>query len=178
MANETENSGLKNLTISGVNFEAPFKYAEGHVLTAPEARALNQTRFENLRNNFAGRVKASQEGAEGAIPASDLVAKFAEFEAAYDFSTPGTGGGTTRLDPVEKEAIAIARDVIKQKLAAKGRSYNPPKEATDEQKETYKAQIAEYVQKAAESPEVIALAKKNVANRAKSLDAIGAGLDL
>jgi hypothetical protein len=169
---------LKNLTIAGVNFDAPYKYAAGHVLTEVEAKVLNQTRFENLRNNFASKVKASLEGAEGAIPQAELAAKFAEFEAAYDFATPGAGGGAAKLDPVEKEAFALAREVVKAKLAAQGRSYNPPKEATDEQKEAYKTQIANAVATVAAKDEVVAQAKKNVAARGKTLDALAAGLDI
>lgn len=169
---------LKTIQIAGVNFDAPFKYSAGHVLTEVEAKALNQTRFENLRNNFASTVKASQEGKEGAVPADQLAAKFAEYEAAYDFATPGTGGTSRSLDPIEKEAINLARDIVKAKLASQGKSYNPPKDATDEQKEAYKAQIAGAVERVAAKDEVIAQAKKNVANRAKSIDAITAGLDL
>jgi hypothetical protein len=167
---------LKTIQISGVNFDAPFKYAAGHVLTEVEAKALNQTRFENLRNNFAKQVKDA--GITGDTPTDELKAKFAEYEAAYDFATPGTGTGATRLDPIEKEAVALARDIVKQALAAKGRSYNPPKDATDEQKEAYKASIAASVESVAAKDEVIAQAKKNVAARAKSIDAITAGLDL
>lgn len=175
MANETQ---MKNLTIAGVNFEAPFKYAAGHVLTESEARALNQTRFENLRNNFASKVKASVEGADGAIPQADLPKAFAEFEAAYDFSMPGAGGGTARLDPVEKEALAIAREVVRAKLAKAGKSYNPPKGASPEEAEAYKAQIAAAVERVAASDTVVATAKKNVASRSKALETISDGLDL
>ena len=174
-----EGSGLKSLMIAGLTFEAPFKFQAGHVLNEAEARTLNQTRFENLRNNFAPKVKASQEGKEGAIAVADLAAEFAKFEAAYTFSVPGAGGTSSRsLDPIEREALAIARDVVKEKLAAIGRSYNPPKEATDEQKETYRSQIAAKVAEFAAKDEIIALAKKNVANRDKSLSAISASLNL
>lgn len=170
---------VKTFQIAGVEFTAPFKFAEGHVLTAAEARTLNQTRFENLRNNFAPKVKASLEGKEGAIAQADLPAAFAEFEAAYEFSVPGAGGSTAKaLDPIEREAIALAKDIIKQALAAKGKSYNPPKDASEEQKEAYRNQIAEHVANVAAKDEVIAQAKKNVATRQKSLDALTGSLDL
>jgi hypothetical protein len=172
-------TGVKNLMIAGVNFTAPYKYIVGHVLSDAEARTLNQTRFENLRNNFAGKVKASVDGVEGALTADQLVAAFAEFEAAYTFSMPGVGVGASRtLDPIEREAQSLARDLVKQALAAKGRSYNPPKDATDEQKETYKTQIAGKVAEIATRDEVVAQAKKNVAARDKGLSAIAATLDL
>lgn len=175
MANENP---MKNLTIAGVNFEAPFKYSAGHVLTENEARVLNQTRFENLRNNFAGKVKASVEGAEGSIPQADLPKAFAEFEASYDFSTPGTGNGATRLDPVEKEAMSLAREVVKAKLAKAGKSYNPPKGASEAEATAYKEQIAAVVARVAERDDIVAAAKKNVASRSKALETISDGLDL
>ncbi len=169
---------LKTIQIAGVNFEAPFKYAEGHVLTAVEAKALNQTRFENLRNNFASTVKASVEGKEGAVPQDQLAAKFAEYEAAYDFATPGSGTSTRSLDPIEKEARALATEIVKQAFANKGRSWNPPKEASEEQKATDKSQRDAAIESVAGRDEVVPQAKKNVAARSKSLDALAAGLDL
>jgi len=175
---DATNTSLKSLMIAGVTFEAPYKYAPGHVLNDAEARTLNQTRFENLRNNFASKVKASQEGKEGALTADQLAPAFAEFEASYEFSLPGTGGGTVKLDPIEREAQALAKEIIKNALAAKGRSVNPPKDATDEQKEAYKAQIAEHIANVAAKDEVVAQAKKNVAARQKGVDALTAGLDL
>lgn len=172
-------TGLKSLMIAEVTFEAPFKFQAGHVLSEAEARTLNQTRFENLRNNFAPKVKASKEGKEGAIPADQLAAEFAKFEAAYEFSMPGAGGTSTRsLDPIEREALAIARDVVKAKLAERGQSYNPPKDVSDEQKDTYKKTIADKVAEVAARDEIIALAKKNVAARDKGLASISAALEL
>ncbi len=49
------------ITIQGANFNAPQPYDEGHVLTVNEASALNQVFAENLRNNFAARIKRSAE---------------------------------------------------------------------------------------------------------------------
>lgn len=168
----------KVFTIQGVEFSAPFRYAAGHVLTEIEAKVLNQTRFENLRNNFAGVVKASLEGKEGSIPQADLPAKFAEYEAAYEFAAPGTGTGARALDPVEKEAKALATELVKAKLKEIGRSYTAPKEATDEEKAAYRAQIDAKIAEVAEREAVVAQARKNVASRAKSLSAIAEGLDL
>src|SRR4029077_16952210 len=45
------------ITIAGTRFTVPVRYAEGHVLTAGEANALNQTYLENCRNNLSGRAK-------------------------------------------------------------------------------------------------------------------------
>lgn len=173
---ETEN--VKTIRIADVEFTAPFKYSAGHVLTEIEAKVLNQTRFENLRNNFASTVKASLEGKEGAVPQSELQAKFAEYEAQYEFSQPGTGGTKAALDPVEREAVSIATDILKEKFKAAGRSWNPPKEATDEQKATYKATRDAKVAEVAAHEAVVAQARKNVAARSKNLDAIASSIDL
>lgn len=167
----------KTLMIQGVEFTAPFKYTAGHVLTEVEAKVLNQTRFENLRNNFAATVKASLEGKEGAVPQADLAAKFADYEAAYDFAMPGQGGGARTLDPIEKEARVIATAIVKEKLRALGKSYTAPKEASDEEKAAYRAQIDEKIDQIAGREEVVAAARKNVADRQKSLDKISAALD-
>ena len=45
------------ITIAGKPFTVEPKFEAGHVLTANEASTLNQTWFENLRNNFAPKAK-------------------------------------------------------------------------------------------------------------------------
>ena len=47
----------QTITIAELQFTVPLRYAEGHVLTAGEANALNQTYLENCRNNLSGRAK-------------------------------------------------------------------------------------------------------------------------
>lgn len=95
------------ITIAGNPFTVSPRYAEGHVLTANEANALNQTFFENLRNNFAGKAK------EGGSQAD-----FDAYVETYKFGER-TGGGGSR-DPVEVEAMNLARDAIKKSITAKG----------------------------------------------------------
>lgn len=175
----TEAATTKDLIIQSVKFTAPIPYAAGHVLTEPEARALNQVFHENLRNNFAKTVKASNEGAEGSIPVADLPAAFAAYAGEYSFAMPGQGGGTSRvMDPVEREARALAKELIKAHLQKQGKSITAPKDASDEQKAEYKAKIDAKIEEIATKDEVLAQAKKNVAARAKGLDAIGNALDL
>lgn len=168
----------KTIIIQGLEFTASLPYLAGHTLTDAEARALNQVRLENIRNNFATKVKASTDKAEGSIPPDQLSAKFAEFEAAYSFSMPGAGGGTRTLDPIEREALALAKDVVKNALAAQGKSMTAPKEASDDEKAAYKDKINAKVEEIAGRDVVIAQARKNVAARSKSLDALAEGLDL
>ena len=96
-----------SITISGIAFAVAARYAEGHVLNANEASALNQTYFENLRNNFASRAK------EGATQED-----FDAYAASYQFGVR-TGGGGSR-DPIEVEAMRIARDQVKAAIKANG----------------------------------------------------------
>lgn len=71
------------VTIQGITFSYEPRYAEGHVLNEGEAKALNQTMKENIRNNFAQKVKAFQEGAVG----EDIIrASFEDYVANYKFS--------------------------------------------------------------------------------------------
>lgn len=110
---------MSTITIAGRSFSVEPRYAEGHTLTANEAAALNQTYFENLRNNFAGKMKG-----DTPIPEAELDSKFAEYASSYNFGVRTGGGGGSR-DPIEVEAMSLARDAIKkgiQNLFAAGKS--------------------------------------------------------
>lgn len=95
------------ITISGKAFNVEPRYAEGHVLTANEASALNQTYFENLRNNFAGKAK---EGADQA--------QFDEYVQSYQFGVRAAGGSR---DPVESEAMELARESVRDAIRRMGK---------------------------------------------------------
>ena len=43
---------MKTISISGQAFDVSTPYAAGHTLTEAEAKVLNQTRAENIGNNF------------------------------------------------------------------------------------------------------------------------------
>lgn len=90
---------MHTITVAGKSYNVEPRYAAGHVLNDNEASALNQTFFENLRNNFAGKAK------EGA----DQVA-FDEYASAYAFGVRSGGGSR---DPVEVEAMELARETVK-----------------------------------------------------------------
>lgn len=113
------------ITVQGLTFPLPeARYHEGHVCTAPEASALNQTFAENLRNNFASKLKAKLElvakdlKPEDIDPqiVSDLRAEFLEYAASYTF-----GFRTPRviLDPVEHEARKLAKQTVLSALRQK-----------------------------------------------------------
>ncbi len=100
---------MHTITISNKPFNVEPRYAEGHVLTNLEAAALNQTFYENLRNNFA---KQAKDGADQEA--------FDKYVAAYQFGVRVGGGGTTR-DPVQAQAIAIAKERIKLQIQRVGK---------------------------------------------------------
>jgi|SRR5215471_2578499 len=111
MANATE-----VITIQGKSLRVPVKYAEGHTLKANEASALNQTFWENLRNNFASKVK---EGVEAGLDDSTLQEQLDDYAADYEFGER-RGGGGFRGDPVMTAAMGIAREMIRTAVKAKG----------------------------------------------------------
>jgi hypothetical protein len=112
----------KEITIAGQTFVAPAPYAAEHVLTEMEAKVLNQTLIENLRNNFATRVKQGQSTEEAhAEIAAATQADFDAYVASYEFGVKRSGGRSSQpVDPVEKEARKIAREKVVAALKGKG----------------------------------------------------------
>lgn len=153
-------SQTRTITIQGLDFEATTPYAEGHVCTEAEAKALNQTRLENLRNNFASKIKAAKgEGDE--VPADAIAAlraEFAEYDASYVFTLASVGGGKRETDPVQAEAKKMARALITASLRDKGRKIK------DVDKDTLDNAIATL----AEREDIQKAAKKAVAERQKA----------
>lgn len=114
-------------TIQNIPFEAAAPYAEGHVMSKQEAAVLNQTRVENLRNNFAGVIKkkieaiAKEEPPRTELSEDEIAAlkeEFASYEDSYEFQ----GKRTSRapVDPVKREAVRMAKDTITTALRGKG----------------------------------------------------------
>jgi len=150
---------MDTITIQGASFTVPDRYTEGHVLTANEASALNQTFHENLRNNFAKQVKDVKGDAEEIDSESlaDLQAKLDAYAESYVFGVRSASGPRAPADPVGKEAFSIAREAVRAAIRKKG--LNPT---------NFEAkQIAELAQKALESnlDRFTAMAKQRIAER-------------
>jgi len=147
------NENTRKLTIAGQIFTATDVYAAGHVVTENEARALNQTRAEALRNNFAAEVKKAL-GERETLPE----AEFAELQKALDayaaeYQFSGNVGGRT-TDPLEREAKRIATEIVDGKIAEKGVSKAKYIEANGKDKYDAlvgKVMATEAVQKEAET---------------------------
>jgi len=124
------------ITIQGHTFVAPLRYNEGHIISANEAGALNQTYHENLRNNFASTVKKKLEELYGSevdgkvvVPddaeltedqLAELQAEFDAYAQAYEFGARRSGGGRAPVDPIEREALNLAKQAVRQALKARG----------------------------------------------------------
>lgn len=157
----------KEITIAKHLFAIPQPFAAGHVLTEGEAKALNQTFAENIRNNMASQVtKAFAEPTEELSP--ETIGKIvSDYAASYQF-TVGNVGAARVTDPLEVEARKIARQLLADALKSKGMSIlKVPEEARN-------AKIAEL----AGRDTVLAQAKKNLAQRAKMAESVLDGLDL
>jgi hypothetical protein len=126
---------MPNLTINGHQFVVPdgllSRYQVGYTLaTEGEAHALQQVFTENLRNNYASKVKAKLNGSEELTPEDHaaLQAEFDQYASKYEFGVRGAGGGPRQVrDPVEKEVRTMAAAAITSRY--KGiHGENPPKD--------------------------------------------------
>src|SRR3990167_8246725 len=105
------NVQTKQIIIQGHAFVVPVPFAEGHSLSGGEASAMNQVFHENLRNNFAARIKKLE--GDGAIDISSLQNELDEYAVEYEF---GVSQSATAADPIEREAMKLARQAVKAAL--------------------------------------------------------------
>lgn len=155
----------KEISIHGEKFTVTTPYVEGHTLSAIEAKVLNQVRAENVANNFRKSIGAALEKPEAdRAGAMDAVrTEFTKYEGEYTFAA----GGSTRtpIDPVEREAQAIAKLSIKEKIREQyGKSVKEYLEVEGNQ-DKYDAAV----DKISSQDDVLKLAKKRVADRKKSV---------
>ena len=158
--NLMEEPMTKTMKIQGVEVEVTTPYAEGHTVTEAEAKALNTIRAENIGNNRRSAIKELLE-AEGATPESVQKAAqkiVAEYDKEYVF-TLATASSASKVDPLQREALAIARDWVSAKLKEAGMTRKAYDEANGE--EAFKSKVAEV----AEMEQVIAAAKESLAQK-------------
>ena len=161
----------KTKTIEGRNFVISQPYEEGHTLTAIEARVLNQTRSENIGNNVRAKLKeAIEQGASD----DQLAALVAEVDATYAFTAAGTRSAA-RLDPYEREARKIARELLKAHLSESGRKLTVPPEGTTQ--EEWDEKIETEVDRIATMDTVLEAAKKEVDAKKKRADKLASALE-
>ena len=112
MVKYTEETSRKIITIANTEYSIPQPFAEGHVCSLNEAKALNQLLAENCRNNFAEKVKKAEDGNK---PSQE---DFEKYVAGYEFGVRSV----TSSDPVEKEMRKIVEASLASYLASKGLS--------------------------------------------------------
>lgn len=156
----------KPKVINGLSFEITQPYIEGHVLSALEARVLNQTRSENIGNNARAKIKEMQDAGNAV---GDIVAYVQGVDAEYIFRTASEGGGRS-VDPYEREARSIAKGLLREHLASTGRKLAevPAGSTADEWKEKVDAEI----DRIASTDQVLAAAKKTVDAKKKTASAL------
>lgn len=159
----------KEISILDTKFTISMPYDAGHVCTDAEAKVLNQTRRENIGNNFRKRVQALIDGEDG-VTEEGLREEFAKLDSEYVFTLAAVSQARS-FTPVEREARKIAREYIKQELDKQGQKIGTPGEGFTESEwaDAIEAQVAEL----AENPEVVKIAEATVKARSKT-----AGLEL
>ena len=105
--------------IQGQNFQIPKPFAEGHACSASDASVLNQILAENTRNNWSTRVQAAIKDATDEAPFDHdkMQADIDEYLEGYEF---GVRRGRGPVDPVEREALSIAKELVKAALRKAG----------------------------------------------------------
>lgn len=138
MVAATPDTPRGQLTIQGMDFSYPMPYKTGHALTEGEASALNQVLGENLRNNFAAKIKAKKaeiaaeyrkannlaedapvEVGNDALNMDEMRQEFESYCTDYEFGVRQSTGPRVPVDPVEREAFTMARTVIREALKGK-----------------------------------------------------------
>jgi len=142
-----------SVIIQSKNFDIPRPFNEGYVCTASDASVLNQTLAENTRNNWADRVKKEVEAET--FNQAKMQAEIDEYLEGYEF---GVRRGRGPSDPVEREALNIAKEIVKKAIREKGFKLG------DIETEDIN-RLAEQV--IADSPDVTKEAKRRVEQRSK-----------
>lgn len=125
----------QTITVNGTQFTCPAPYSAGHVIDDAEAGAFNQLFAENLRNNFARRMKAIEEHNKENPQDQKPQLGQADFDAyAAEYKFGGAGARRVTVDPVEREARNLAEAAIRAALKANGTVL---KTVTDEAMDRY-----------------------------------------
>lgn len=160
----------KTKTINGLSFEINQPYEAGQTINEAEARALNQTRSENIGNNVRVKVKEMQDAGKDL---GEIAAYVSEVDAAYVFNL-ATVAASRKLDPVEREARNLARELLKNHLAQSGRKLTVAPEGLT--KEEWDEKVESEVDRIAASEAVLKQAKKNVDAKKKAADTLLEGI--
>ena len=154
----------KAKVINGISFNILQPYLAGHVLTELEAKVINQTRSENIGNNVRTKIKDMQDAGDSVEAIQAMVA---DFDADYVFRSVSESAGRS-VDPYEKEANKIARELLKDHLATTGRKITVAPDGVTE--DEWKDKVSAEVERIASTEAVLKAAKKNVDAKRKQAD--------
>jgi hypothetical protein len=118
----TTGPAIEVITILGLRFNVQLPYSAGHVCTKGEAGVLNQRRLQSIRSHLAVTAK------HGALTQEDVDA----YASSYVFGERTARRRTN--DPVQAEALELARRLVRQK----GQSTKENSEAARELLQTNK----------------------------------------
>jgi hypothetical protein len=155
----------KTISIKGVEVTIRAPYAAGHVLTEHEAKALNQTRAENIGNNFRAQITAAVEGKEGAKSLDTVLAEIAAYDAEYQFTARAAGTRSTAT-PLEKMTEKVAKTWLIGKLKESGTTLKAYIEANGE------AYVDEKIEAIMANESIQKLAKEELKKKEKSAQAL------
>lgn len=136
---------IRKVTIQGVVLGIADTYVGGEEITLSdgEANALNQTRAENIRNNFASIVVKAKEAAEKdgvAVDEAALQKELDSYAEGYEFGVRQSRAGGTTKDPVLSEARKMASKMVKEMAARQGKKWA---DISDEKKDAAIAAVLE-----------------------------------
>lgn len=154
----------KTIQIHKQEFDVTTPYAEGHPLTAPEAKALNQVRAENIANNWRKRIKDALEGENADADMKGIRKDFTAYDGEYVFNMASTSSRAT-MTPLERESKTVARDYLTLMIKKSGTTVKAYKETNG--MDHYNAKVAEF----AEHEAIVKQAKKNLVDAEKQADA-------
>jgi hypothetical protein len=143
-------------TIAGNKFEVPeavlAKFTVGYTLaTEGEASTMRQVLVENLRNNFANKVKKELNGSDTLSDeaAQRLQAEFNEYANSYSFGVRAVGTGSGRItDPLEREMLKLAKDDIAKAFYAKHKERLKGEQLTEAATKLLEARHDDYAKRA------------------------------
>ena len=151
----------KQISIAGQVITLSTPYAEGHVLTAAEAKSLNQTRCENIGNNFRKEMKnALDAGSSDAL--AKVIGDIEAYDKTYVFSMTQA---RTPTDPIEAEAMRIAKEFVLGKIKEAG---FPTLKAYIASAPDKQAKYDANIEKVSVSDDTLKLAKAAVAAKGKA----------
>jgi hypothetical protein len=112
---------MEDLTIQGEVFKEVYSpsYQAGHQINEVEAEVLNQTERENLRNNFARKVKEAKEKEGGTLSPETFAALQSELKQLaenYQFNVRQP----RQSDPIMAIAMELVLNGLHKSLKAQG----------------------------------------------------------